>query len=106
MTSSSPLAPNDLFSELCKATQRGPGGRCPRRALKGQPYCRRHMSQPPALALSPAHRDVLATGVVAWRAKMRMRIGRGELSRFPQGRKKRWPIPRPWRFKLSEADEA
>jgi hypothetical protein len=46
-------------------------------------------------------------GAAAWRARQASRIARGKAKRFPQGRKKKWIIARPWRFtSLSQADEA
>jgi hypothetical protein len=94
------------LTNLCTAVQRGPGGCCRRRAVKDQPYCRRHMEQRPAVELADFERDVLHAGAAAWRAKQKAKIARGEATRFPQGRKKRWLIPRPWRLQLSPADEA
>jgi hypothetical protein len=59
----------------------------------------------PMNAWSDEDRAVLSASMKLRHAKQRAAIYRGEAKRFPQGRKKKWLIPRPWRFKLSEADE-
>jgi hypothetical protein len=56
--------------------------------------------------LSPEGRAVIVAAAKARVAKQRKAVLRGELSRFPNGRPKKWLIPRWWRLKLSPEDEA
>jgi hypothetical protein len=94
------------FVRLCGALlRRKPGQTCHRLALKDSRHCRLHQGRPRA-AGSPEGRNATIAGGAAWRARQKARIARGEATRFPQGRKKRRLIPRPWRLQLSPADEA
>src|SRR5262249_2566923 len=92
-------------SNLCNAKLRGkPGRRCRRPRLKSKTRCALHLGRPPEAPSSPEAGDAILIGAPAWRAKMRAKIARGEAKRFPQGRKRKYLIPRPWRFQLSPED--
>src|SRR5262249_59875048 len=82
------------------------GRRCRRPRLKSKTRCALHLGRPPLAPSSPEARDATLIGAAAWRAKMRAKIARGEARRFPQGRKRKYLIPRPWRFQLDEAQKA
>jgi hypothetical protein len=49
---------------------------------------------------------IISTAARARHAKQRAAVRRNELRRYPQGRKKKWLIPRWWRLKLSDAEQA
>jgi hypothetical protein len=96
------------FAQLCGAPLRNkPGRTCRAFALKDSPWgrCRIHAGRPPGSG-SPEGRAATAAGHAAYYAKRKAAIRRGEAVAVCGGRPKRWPIPRPWRFKLSPEDEA
>jgi hypothetical protein len=97
-----------IFAQLCSAPLRNKLGQtCRAFALRDSPWgrCRIHAGRPPASG-SPEGRAATAAGHAAYVAKTRARIARGELKRFPGGRRKKWIIPRWWRYRLDEIQEA
>jgi hypothetical protein len=100
-----PNPSSDLFHPLCGARlRRSPGARCRRIVKTPGTRCPVHSGG----ELSPEGRAVISTAARARHAKQRAAIRRNELRRYPQGRPKKWVIPRPWRFfkKLSREQEA
>jgi hypothetical protein len=95
-----------LFAPICGARLRKkPGQTCRAPALKGQRHCRLHAGRPKG-SVRPEGLAATRTAHAAYYAKYWAAKARGEPVRLPGGRKKRWPIARPWRFRLSPEDEA
>src|SRR5262252_1128963 len=95
-----------LFARLCNARLRGGSGQtCRAFALKGHPHCRLHQGRPKHSG-SPEGRAATRAGHTAYYAKYRAAKARGETVRPSGGRPKKWLIPRPWRFELSESEQA
>jgi len=97
---------NSPFIHLCGARLRGkPGQTCRAPALRGQTRCRLHAGRPKG-SVTPEGRAATRAGHAAYYAKYRAAKARGEPVRPSGGRKKRWLIPRWWRLKLSDAEQA
>jgi hypothetical protein len=79
----------DLFHPLCGARTRG-GRPCHRYPVAGSSRCHRHGGRSTG-AQTPEGRAAQLAGYAAWVAKTRAKISRGELDRFPTGRKPRDP---------------
>src|SRR5215510_1625654 len=99
MTSSSPE--RTLLHPTCGARLRRRSGRCARIVRAPGVRCPPHSGG----ELSPEGRAIISTAAKARHAKERARIARGEAARYPQGRKKRWLIPRWWRHRLTESEQ-
>jgi hypothetical protein len=56
--------------------------------------------------LSDEGRAIIATAAGPRHAKQARAVQRKELRRYPQGRKRKWAIPTPWRFALTKAEAA
>jgi hypothetical protein len=91
-----------LFHPVCDAHLRRRPGTCRRIVSTPGARCPVHNGG----ELSEEGRAVIAASARVRHAKQARAIARGEMARFPQGRKRKRTIPRPWRFALSEADEA
>jgi hypothetical protein len=92
--------------DFCGAPLRKkPGQTCRARPLKGQRRCRLHAGRPKGSG-SPEGREAARAGLAAYYAKYRAAKARGEPVRLPGGRRKRWLVPRWWRLKLSDAEQA
>jgi hypothetical protein len=91
-----------LLYPTCGARLRRRSGRCTRIVREPGARCPVHSGG----ELSPEGRAIISTAAKARHAKQRAAVRRNELHRYPQGRKKRWLIPRWWRLKLSPEDEA
>jgi hypothetical protein len=95
-----------LFVRRCGARLRGKAGqRCRAPALKGCAHCRIHAGRP-RHSCSPEGEAATRAGHAAHYAKRRAAKSRGEAVLRSGGRKRKWPIPRPWRFRLTEAEQA
>jgi len=95
-----------IFHRPCGAQLRGkPGHYCRRPALKSRRRCRLHIGRPPKSG-TPEGRASTVAGHAAYVAKIRAAIARGEATRFPQGRPRKYLIPRWWRYQLSESEVA
>ena len=91
---------------LCGARLRNkPGQFCRAPPLRGHTRCRLHVGRPKG-SLKREELAARRAGHAAYYAKHRLAKARGKAVRLPGGRKKRWPIARPWRFQLDEAQEA
>jgi hypothetical protein len=82
-----------------------PGQFCRARPLKGQRRCRLHAGRPKGSG-SPEGQAATEAGRAAYVAKRRAAKARGEPVSRSGGRRKKWLIPRWWRFQLSPGDEA
>jgi hypothetical protein len=92
--------------EPCGAPLRGkPGRTCQAPALRGHTRCRLHAGRPRG-SVTPEGLAATKAGHGLFYARYRAAKARGEPVTLLGGRKKRWPIPRPWRFQLSPEDEA
>jgi hypothetical protein len=91
-----------FYRAVCDARLRRRPGSCRRPVKPPRTRCSVHSGG----ELSPEGRAIISTAAKARHAKQCAAVRRGELSRFPQGRQKRWIIPRWWRFKLSDAEQA
>jgi hypothetical protein len=91
--------------DLCNAPLRKkPGQFCRAPVLKGRRRCRLHAGRPANVG-SREGQAATEAGYTAYVAKRRAAKARGEPVKRYGGRRKRWLIPRPWRFALSEADQ-
>jgi hypothetical protein len=98
----SPSPERTLLYPTCGARLRRRPGRCARIVKAPGARCPVHSGG----ELSPEGRDIISTAAKARHAKQRAAVRRNELRRYPQGRPKKWLIPRWWRLKLSDAEQA
>jgi hypothetical protein len=98
----SPSPERTLLYPTCGARLRRRPGRCARIVKAPGARCSVHSGG----ELSPEGRAIISTAAKARHAKQRAAVRRNEIRRFPQGRPKKWLIPRWWRLKLSDAEQA
>jgi hypothetical protein len=91
-----------LFHSTCGARLRRRAGTCQRLVKAPNIRCPVHNGG----ELTDEGRAIISTVAKARHAKQARAVHRGEATRFPQGRRKKWIIPRWWRYRLSEAEEA
>ena len=97
----SPSPERALLYPTCAARLRHRSGRCARIVKTPGARCPVHSGG----ELSPEGRAIISTAAKARHARQRAAIRRNELRRYPQGRTKRWLIPRWWRLKLSDTEQ-
>jgi hypothetical protein len=98
----SPSPERTLLYPTCGARLRRRPGHCARIVKAPGARCPVHSGG----ELSPEGRAIISAAAKMRHAKQRAAARRNELRRYPQGRRKKWLIARPWRFRLSPEDEA
>jgi hypothetical protein len=97
----SPSPERTLLYPTCGARLRRRSGRCARIVKAPGARCPVHSGG----ELSTEGRAIISAAAKMRHARQRAAIRRNEIRRYPQGRKRKYLIPRHWRFKLSAADE-
>ena len=98
----SPSPERALLYPTCGARLRRRSGRCSRIVKTPGARCPVHSGG----ELSPEGHAIISAAAKMRHARQRVAIRRNEIRRYPQGRKRKYLIPRHWRFKLCAADEA
>jgi hypothetical protein len=91
-----------LFHSTCGARLRRRPGLCQRVVKAPKIRCPIHSGG----ELTDEGRAIISTVAKARHAKQARAVRRSELSRYPQGRPRKYLIPRWWRYQLSESEVA
>ena len=98
---SSPSPERALLYPTCGARLRRRPGHCARIVKTPGARCPVHSGG----ELSAEGRAIISAAAKMRHTRQRAAIRRNEIRRYPQGRKRKYLIPRHWRFKLSDAEQ-